>query len=123
MVRAGNGSDLEREFPFGVVRQLFDPLLATPGGSERLFAGAAAPARPVFEPASGEVASSGEDVSFAALHGLYWLALNLSATFYDAKNTTVTQAQISVFNCPSDQGVGTIYHTPAAKYPDRMKGS
>jgi hypothetical protein len=30
LVMGANGSDLEREFPFGVVRQLFDPLLAAP---------------------------------------------------------------------------------------------
>jgi prepilin-type N-terminal cleavage/methylation domain-containing protein/prepilin-type processing-associated H-X9-DG protein len=38
-------------------------------------------------------------------------ALNLTSTFYDVSNTTVTQSQVSVFNCPSDPGVGTIYYS------------
>jgi DNA-binding CsgD family transcriptional regulator len=72
-VLAAHGSDLEREFPFGVVRQLFEPLLAEPAERERLLRDAAAAARPVFE----EV-DRGGDVSFAALHGLYWLTVNLT---------------------------------------------
>src|SRR4051795_13469117 len=46
-------------------------------------------------------------------------ALNMSATFYDTKNTTVTQATINAFLCPSDPGVDTIYHS---NFPDRRKG-
>ncbi|HEX2125579.1 MAG TPA: AAA family ATPase [Thermoleophilaceae bacterium] len=74
-VGAAHGSELEREFAFGVVRQLFEPALAEPADRERLLAGGAAPARPVFE----LVASDGEDVSFAVLHGLYWLTVNLAS--------------------------------------------
>lgn len=33
-VIAARGSQLEREFPFGVVRQLFEPWLATPKGAQ-----------------------------------------------------------------------------------------
>ena len=75
-VLSARGSDLEREFPFGVVRQLLEGLLLDPDVAERAFAGAAAPARAVFErlDALGE---GGSD--FAALHGLYWVALNLAA--------------------------------------------
>src|SRR3954452_10768644 len=64
------GSELEREFPFGVVRQLFEPALAEVG-RDVAFEGAAAPARAVF---SGE---ADEGATFAVLHGLYWTALNL----------------------------------------------
>ncbi|HUB98863.1 MAG TPA: AAA family ATPase [Solirubrobacterales bacterium] len=69
------GSELEREFPFGVVRQLYEPLLVDAEERERLLADSAGAARPVFEtlPAAGE-----GDVSFAALHGLYWLTVNLA---------------------------------------------
>lgn len=74
LVLAANGSDLEREFPFGVVRQLFDPVLAGLDGSA--FEGAAAPARSVFA-AVGDDNGGTRDVSFAALHGLYWLTLNV----------------------------------------------
>jgi len=74
-VLAARGSQLEREFPFGVVRQLFEPSLATPKKRERLLAGAAAPAATVFEADPG---AGGGDASFAALHGLYWLTVDLA---------------------------------------------
>src|ERR1700712_5794920 len=45
---AARGSELEREFPFGVIRQLFEPAVAEAGG-EVAFAGAAASALSVFE--------------------------------------------------------------------------
>ena len=72
---AGRGAHLERDFPFGVVRQLFEPVLA--GERERLLAGAAASAAPVFEALAPPGAGPG-DASFAALHGLYWLTTNLA---------------------------------------------
>src|SRR4051794_38828243 len=68
--RAG---ELERDFPFGVVRQLFEATVADPAA----LAGAAAPARVVFS--SPDDGAPTGDASFAALHGLYWLALNLAA--------------------------------------------
>ena len=76
LVLSARGSDLEREFPFGVVRQLLEGLLLDPDAAARAFAGSGAPARAVFErlEAPGE---GGSD--FAALHGLYWVVLNLSA--------------------------------------------
>jgi DNA-binding SARP family transcriptional activator/DNA-binding CsgD family transcriptional regulator len=75
-VLSARGSELEREFPFGVARQLFEGALADPARRERLFSGAAAPARAVFEAPSGEPAG---DTSFAALHALFWLAVNITA--------------------------------------------
>jgi DNA-binding CsgD family transcriptional regulator len=72
-VLSARGSELEREFAFGVVRQLFESELATPERREALLAGAAAPAAAVF----GEPATDVEGASFASLHGLYWLVLNL----------------------------------------------
>jgi tetratricopeptide (TPR) repeat protein len=69
------GSELEREFPFGVVRQLIEPaLMARPNRTE-LFEGAAEIAGAVFAPPGTE--SLGGDASFAVLHGLYWLTLDL----------------------------------------------
>jgi DNA-binding CsgD family transcriptional regulator len=76
-VLAAHGSDLEREFPFGVVRQLFEPLLVAAAERERLLVDAAAAAGPVFESVHPEAAGGG-DVSFAALHGLYWLTVNVA---------------------------------------------
>ena len=69
------GSELEREFPFGVVRQLIEPaLMARPNRTE-LFEGAAEIASAVFDPP--EAGALAGDASFAVLHGLYWLTLDL----------------------------------------------
>jgi DNA-binding CsgD family transcriptional regulator len=77
------GGELEREFAFGVVRQLVEPVLAgapeeerarllegPPGLAARLLdlPGLADQERPVAP-----------DPSFAVLHGLYWLCANLAA--------------------------------------------
>ena len=77
-VLSARGAALEREFSFGLVRQLFEALLTTAPNEERanLLAGSAAFSRPVFEP-DGSVPSR-PDGSFAILHGLYWLAVNAS---------------------------------------------
>ena len=78
-VLGGRGSELERSFSFGVVRQLFEPLLASLQAEERadLLAGSAALAAPLFDPA--QVAEPAVDSSLATLHGLYWLTANLAA--------------------------------------------
>jgi DNA-binding CsgD family transcriptional regulator len=76
-VLVARAAHLEREFAFGVVRQLFEPVLADSGERERLLAGAAASAGPVFDGFPSPEAGRG-DASFAALHGLYWLAVNLA---------------------------------------------
>jgi DNA-binding CsgD family transcriptional regulator/tetratricopeptide (TPR) repeat protein len=78
-VLAARGSELERSFSYGVVRQLFEPLLASLRAEERadLLAGSAALAAPLFDPA--EVAEPAVDSSLATLHGLYWLTANLAA--------------------------------------------
>jgi DNA-binding CsgD family transcriptional regulator len=78
-VLAARSSDLEREFPFGVVRQLFEPLLVAPAERKRLLVDAAAAAGPVFEEIHPAGTREG-DVSFAALHGLYWLTVNVAGT-------------------------------------------
>ena len=72
------GGELEREFPFGVVRQLFEREVhgSDPDRRARLLAGAAEHAAPIVGAA---VASPGaSDASFATLHGLYWLAAALA---------------------------------------------
>lgn len=76
-VLSARGSQLEREFPFGVVRQLFEPLLVGARERKRLLGGAASSAVAVFETVdAGDGAAA--DVSFAALHGLYWLTMNVA---------------------------------------------
>ncbi|HEY7018973.1 MAG TPA: AAA family ATPase [Gaiellaceae bacterium] len=84
-VLRSRGTELEREFAFGVVRQLFELELAERSELERA---------EVLHDAAGEAASllglpgartvtepdgHGVDPSFAILHGLYWLAANLAA--------------------------------------------
>jgi DNA-binding CsgD family transcriptional regulator len=76
-VLSARGSELEREFPFGVVRQLFEPVLMDEELSGRALGGSAAAACPIFE--TVEEAAGGGDAGFAALHGLYWLTVNLTA--------------------------------------------
>jgi DNA-binding CsgD family transcriptional regulator len=72
--RAG---ELERDFPFGCVRQLFEPLLrADQARADALLAGEAELARSVFEvPGDGDPTV---DAGFGSLHGLYWLTANLA---------------------------------------------
>jgi DNA-binding CsgD family transcriptional regulator len=77
-VLSARGGELEREYAFGVVRQLFEPALVAPDAREQLLAGAAAPAATLFEVVDAEALGEA-DSSFAVLHGLYWLTINLSA--------------------------------------------
>lgn len=72
---SARGSDLERELPYGIVRQLFEPLLLETGGLERLLSGSAQAAARVFEPPD----AAGRDSGFGVLHGLFWLTANLAA--------------------------------------------
>jgi DNA-binding CsgD family transcriptional regulator len=76
-VLAARGGELEREFAFGVVHQLFEPVLAVEERRERLLSGAAAAAAVVFGAADSGPTDPTADGSFAVLHGLFWLTLNL----------------------------------------------
>ena len=69
------GGEFEQGFAHGVVRQLFEPVLASCAGDERarLLSGAARHAMPLFELAGDEIAEPA-----ATLHGLYWLTANLA---------------------------------------------
>ena len=79
VVLSARGSELEREYPFGVVRQLFEPRLADPMERERCLSGAAAAAAGIFDfSREGDDEAAGES-ALAALHALYWLTVNLSA--------------------------------------------
>ena len=77
-VLRARGSELEDGFAFGVVRQLFERRLGTAEGRERevLLAGPAGAAGPLLF--GGLADPSVFDTSFAVLHGLYWLTLNLA---------------------------------------------
>jgi DNA-binding CsgD family transcriptional regulator len=78
---SGRGRELEREFPFGVARQLFEPELraADPERQAALLDGAAHLAQPLVTGGAATAAGSGEgDPAFGLVHGLYWLAANLT---------------------------------------------
>ena len=80
-VLAARGGELEGEFAYGIVRQLFEPLLAaaSPDLRVELLSGPAALIASLLgasQPAgSPDAAAEG---SFAILHGLYWLAANVA---------------------------------------------
>jgi DNA-binding CsgD family transcriptional regulator len=67
--------EMERELAFGVVRQLFEPLLAEapPDERERLLAG---PARTAAGMLAGPVAPA--DLSCQVLQGLHWMTVNVA---------------------------------------------
>jgi DNA-binding NarL/FixJ family response regulator len=78
-VLRARGSGLESAFAFGVVRQLFERRVAAAGAGEgeAFLAGPAQAVRPLL---LGDVLETGaDDTSFAVLHGLYWLAVNMAA--------------------------------------------
>ena len=82
LVLAARASELDREFPFGLVRQLFEPLLsrAEPARRHELLRGAAAGAESLLR--GGAVAGvrreEDADPSFAHFHAFYWLVANLA---------------------------------------------
>jgi len=80
------GTELEGDFAFGVVRQLFEPPLAAASELERadLLEGPPGVAAGLLglpgAPVADRPPASRVEPSFAVLHGLYWLCANLAAT-------------------------------------------
>ena len=74
------GSELERDLAFGIVRQLFEPLLASASDEQRsaLLSGAARFAEPALSDELLEPGARQEDSSYTPIHGLYWLTANLT---------------------------------------------
>ena len=70
-VLTGRGSELERGFAFGLVRQALEPAVA---GREDLLAGAAAPARAAL----GTSAQGRPADPYSTLNGLFWLLAGLA---------------------------------------------
>ena len=80
-VLTARGGELEGEFAFGIVRQLFEAPLATATTELRaeLLAGAAGLCASLFASAPTTASGEGAESSFAMLHGLYWLAANFAS--------------------------------------------
>jgi DNA-binding CsgD family transcriptional regulator len=84
-VLRARGAELEREFAFGVVRQLIESVVAGASEDERAWLLDGPPgvaAQLLGLPGLGEggtKAPAAPDPSFAVLHGLYWLCANLAA--------------------------------------------
>jgi DNA-binding NarL/FixJ family response regulator len=74
LILRARGGEYERDFPYGVMRQLFEPMLRDRAHRAELLSGSAALAAPVFEPSAG--AAEGGAIE----HGLYWLTADLAAT-------------------------------------------
>jgi DNA-binding CsgD family transcriptional regulator/tetratricopeptide (TPR) repeat protein len=114
-VLTARGSELERSFSYGVVRQLFEPLLASLRTEDRaeLMAGAAALAEPLFDPAQ-VAAESVADSSLASLHGLYWLTANLAArtplllTLDDLHWSDLPSLRFLAYLLPRLEGLGVL---------------
>jgi class 3 adenylate cyclase/DNA-binding CsgD family transcriptional regulator len=77
-VLQARSSELEQDFAYCVLRQLFEPFLAAVGSGERaeLFGGAAAMTERLFD--ESQIDAEGGDISFGMLHGLYWLSANVA---------------------------------------------
>jgi DNA-binding CsgD family transcriptional regulator len=86
-VMRARGGELERNFSFGVVRQLLEAPVSALDTAERahVLGGAARSAAPVVDasaaaaPLPGEQAAA-EERAFMVSHGLYWLVCNLADT-------------------------------------------
>jgi DNA-binding CsgD family transcriptional regulator/tetratricopeptide (TPR) repeat protein len=84
-VLRSRGTELERDFAFGVVRQLFEPALAEVSDLERVDLLQAGPGPEaglltlLGAPVADGPLRSNVDPSFSILHGLYWLCANLAA--------------------------------------------
>lgn len=74
-VLSARGGELERDFPFGVMRQLYEPLLARTQDGERarLLAGAAEPAGWALGMTNGHGAAYA--AGLAVMHAIYWLTV------------------------------------------------
>lgn len=73
-VLAARAGELEQAFPFGVVRQLFEAVARDPELAPRIASGPAAAAAAVL----GDEADGAASASFATLHALHWLVLNVA---------------------------------------------
>lgn len=74
LVLRARGGEHERDFAYGVARQLFEPVLADGARRAELLQGTTAAVAPIFSTDSPQ----GESGQFAVQHGLYWLVADLA---------------------------------------------
>ena len=79
LVLSARAGELERSFPYAVVRQLFEAVVTRAGRARRdqFLSGAAVHAASVVDPRARSASVAAEPS--AVLHGLYWLTANLAA--------------------------------------------
>jgi DNA-binding CsgD family transcriptional regulator len=75
---SARGDELERAYPFGMLRQLLNPVLSVPATAAELFAGSGAAAERSLTQASVDPTDDSADPGYATLSGLYSLFVNLS---------------------------------------------
>jgi DNA-binding CsgD family transcriptional regulator/tetratricopeptide (TPR) repeat protein len=80
-VLGARATGLEREFPFGVAIQLFEPCWVAADEDQRaaLLEGPARSVRTLLEHRLPDAAFSPGDHGYALIHGLFWMACNLAA--------------------------------------------
>jgi hypothetical protein len=102
-VLGARGSELEREFADGMVRQLFEPILAAASEAMRdeLLAGAAGQAAVLFERIDAAAGAPGGDVSFTTLHGLFWLTATYARKILWCWSWTICTG-LTPLRCASD---------------------
>lgn len=78
-ILSARGSEVEREFGFGIVRQLFEDRVRSVSAGQRrvMLAGAARAASTLLAGQPTDTAAAQD--KFAVIHGLYWLCSNLAA--------------------------------------------
>ena len=116
-VLAARGGEFESEFAYGIVRQLFEPLVATasPEARAALLAGPASLVEQLFDPAALREGPAA-DSTFAVQHGLYWLAANAA---YDCP-TLIAVDDLHWATAPRCAGSPT---SPAASTASRSSSS
>jgi DNA-binding CsgD family transcriptional regulator len=105
LVLFARASEFEDGFPFGVVRQLFEPVLRTHEDPHRLLRGAELAGELLLrEPGRTHetTLSAAGDVVFGLLHSLYWLVVNLS----DAAPVLILVDDLQWADEPSQRFVG-----------------
>jgi DNA-binding CsgD family transcriptional regulator len=75
LVLRARGGEYERDFTYGVVRQLLEPPLADETRRAELLTGTAALAAPIF---GDDVAAKAASEPYAMQHGLYWILADLA---------------------------------------------